>query len=109
VVNKIAIERVKIKGVAGWADVQVAQSALLTGGQSNTKKHLEKQHWILRRRDEQSWSLVPPQGNIYLNQEDAVRLLAQQLAAMTSEDPSKDAPQKAQLAAVLGSLLQVKN
>ena len=106
--SRIEVERVKIKGVTGWADLKVTESASLAGGQSNLKKHDQKQRWILRRRDKQSWDLVPPQGTMYLKQEDAVRLLAQQLAAMTAEDSSGDAQQKAQLAGLLGSLLQVK-
>lgn len=109
VVNQIRVERIKLKGLAGWADVVAIQSASFTGGQSSIKKHQEKQRWMLHRRDSQNWELVPPQGTIYLNQDDAVRLLAQQLAAMTAADSSNDAHQKAQLAALLGSLLQVKN
>ncbi len=109
VVGRIQVERTKIKGVTGWADVVTNESASLIGGQSNLKKHQQKQRWLLRRRDAQSWDIVPPQGTAYLNQEDAIRLLSQQLAAMTAEDSSSDARQKAQVAALLGALLQVKN
>lgn len=108
VVNRIRVERIKLKGTAGWADVQVTQSALLSGGQSNIKKRQEKQRWMLHRRDAQNWELVPPQGTIYLNQDDAVRLLAQQLATVTAEDSSNDVGQKSQLAALLDSLLQLQ-
>ena len=106
--SRIEVERIKIKGATGWADLKVTESASLTGGQSNLKKRDQKQRWMLRRRDGRSWDLVPPQGTMYLKQEDAVRLMAQQLAAITAEDSSNDAQQKAQLAALLGSLLQVK-
>ncbi len=108
VVNRIEVERVKMKGAAGWADVLVTQSASLAGTQSNAKKRQQKQRWILHRRDEQGWELVPPADTIYLRQDDAVKLLAQQLAAMTSTD-SSDARRKSQLAALLGSMLQGKN
>ena len=108
VISRIEVERVKIKGAAGWADLQVSESASLAGGQPDLKKHQQKQRWTLHRRNQQSWDLMPPEGTVYLNQDDAVRLLAQQLAAMTAEDPSNDVRQKAQLAALLGSLLQVK-
>ena len=67
------------------------------------KKRQEKQRWMLHRRDAQNWELVPPQGTIYLDQDDAVRLMAQQLAAMTAEDSPVMLRQKAQLAALLGS------
>ena len=108
VLRSIQVEKVKLKGSTGWADISTTESASLVGGQSNLKKRQQKQRWILRRRDGQSWDLVPPQGTVYLNQDDAVKLMSQQLAAMTSEE-SSDMRQKAQLAAVLGALLQVKN
>jgi hypothetical protein len=109
VLRKIQVEKVKIKGATGWADIATTESASLAGAQSNLKKRQQKQRWILRRRDAQSWDIVPPQGTVYLNHDDAVRLLAQQLAAMTAEESSSDAHQKAQVAALLGSLLQVKD
>jgi hypothetical protein len=109
VIREIQVEKVKLKGATGWADVSTTESASLTNGQSNLKKRQQKQRWILRRRDAQSWDLVPPQGTVYLNQDDAVRLMSQQLAAMTTEDSSGDVRQKAQLAVMLGALLQVKN
>ena len=109
VLNRIQVERIKLKGTAGWADVVATQSASFTGGQTSVKKRQEKQRWMLHRRDAQNWELVPPPGTVYLNQDDAVRLLAQQLAVMTATESSDNARQKAQLATLLGSLLQVKN
>jgi hypothetical protein len=109
VLRDIQVEKVKLKGATGWADVSTSESASLTNGQSNLKKRQQKQRWILRRRDAQSWDLVPPQGTVYLNQDDAVRLMSQQLAVMSAENASGDVRRKAQLAAVLGALLQVKN
>jgi len=108
VIHDIRVEKVKLKGSTGWADVSTTESASLANGQTSLKKRQQKQRWILRRRDTQSWDLVPPQGTVYLNQDDAVRLMSQQLAAMTAGD-SADVRQKAQLATVLGALLQVKN
>jgi hypothetical protein len=109
VLRNIQVEKVKLKGATGWADISTFESASLASGQSNLKKRQQKQRWILRRRDAQRWDLVPPQGTVYLNQDDAVRLMSQQLAAMTTDSSSNDVRQKAQLAAVLGALLQVKN
>jgi hypothetical protein len=109
VVREIRVDRVKLKGATGWAEVATTEAASLTNGQSNLKKRQQKQRWVLRRRDTQSWDLVPPQGTVYLNQEDAVSLMSQQLAAMASEKVSENTRQKAQLVAVLGALLQVKN
>jgi hypothetical protein len=109
VLSRIEVERIKIKDTTGWADLQLTQSASLVGGQSNLKKRQQKQRWTLHRRDGQSWELIVPQGTMYLNQDDAVRLLAQQLATMTAEGSSTDTHQKAQMVALLGSLLHVKN
>ncbi|HEY6181623.1 MAG TPA: NlpC/P60 family protein [Terriglobales bacterium] len=109
VLRDIQVEKVKLKGATGWADVVTTESASLTSGQSNLKKRQQKQRWILRRRDGQSWDLVPPQGTVYLNQDDAVRLMSQQLATITAASSSADGRQKGQLAALLGALLQVKN
>jgi len=60
VLRDIQVEKVKLKGATGWADVSTSESASLTNGQSNLKKRQQKQRWILRRRDAQSWDLVPP-------------------------------------------------
>jgi len=104
VLRHFQVDKVKLKGSAGWADVSTSESASLVNGQSNLKKRQQKQRWILRRRDSTSWDLVPPQGTVYLTQEDSARLLAQQLAAITAEN-SHDTRRKAQLASLLGALL----
>ncbi len=109
VLSQIQVQRVKIKNSSGWAELQTSESASLEHGQSSLRKRQQKQRWTLRRRDERNWELLPPQETMYLNQADAVKLLARQLAAMTAEDSSADARRKAQLAALLGSLLQVRN
>jgi hypothetical protein len=109
VLRDIRVEKVKLKGATGWAEVSTTESASLASGQSNLKKRQQKQRWILRRRDTESWDVVPPQGTVYLNQDDAVRLMSQQLATMTAENSAGDVKQKAQLAMVLGALLQVKD
>ena len=108
VLSRFQVRRVKIENNTGWAELQITQSASMTSGQSNLKKHQQKHRWTLRRRDQRTWELVVPQDAMYLNQDDAVRLLSQQLATMTAEDSTSGPRQKAQLAAVLGSLLEVK-
>ena len=109
VLSRFEVQKVKIKNDGGWADLQITESAMLAGGQSNLKKRQQKHRWTLRRRDDQVWELVVPEEATYLKQDDAVRLLSQQLAAMTSENSTGDSRQKSQIAALLGSLLQVKN
>jgi NlpC/P60 family len=109
VLSRFEVKKVKIKNNTGWADLQITESASLTGGKSNLKKRQQKHRWTLRRRDVRVWELVVPEESMYLNQDDAVRLLSQQLAAMTAEDSTSDPRQKAQIAALLGALLQVKN
>jgi len=109
VLSRFDVQKVKIKNDNGWADLQITESAMLAGGQSNVKKRQQKHRWILRRRDDQVWELVVPDEATYLNQDDAVRLLSQQLAALTAEDAAGDSRQKSQIAALLGSLLQAKN
>jgi hypothetical protein len=70
--------------------VKLTESVSLAGGQSNLKKRDQKLRLTLRRRDGQTWDLVPPHGTMYLKQEDAARLMAQQLAAMTAEASPND-------------------
>jgi hypothetical protein len=109
VLSHFEVQKIKIKNDSGWADLQIKESAMLADGQSSLKKRQQRHRWTLRRRDEQVWELVVPDEATYLNQDDAVRLLSQQLAAMTAEASTSESRQKAQIATLLGSLLQVKN
>jgi hypothetical protein len=69
---------------------------------------LERQRWLLSRRDKTSWELTAPRGTIYVPQHIAVRILSHQLAQLTEEraDTTARPQQKAELARVLDSLLR---
>ena len=101
IVNRLDIRQVKLKGDRGWAEVQVEESASLTKGQLNLKARREKQRWTMVRVEPESWELLPPQPNLYVNHDDAVTLLAHQLAEMTGPGASPGNPgQKAQMRTV---------
>jgi hypothetical protein len=105
--DQLEIERVGIERGQGWAEVRIRRRVRVTAGQVKHGKPPERQRWLLRRRDQNSWEVVLPQGGIYLPRDAAVRVLAHQLSDLT-DDP--EAPsgghEKAQLARLLNSLLQ---
>jgi hypothetical protein len=108
VAGRLEVQKVKIKGDQGWAEVRITETAALAAGQSNLKKRQEKQRWELRRRDRQSWEVMLPQAALYLSRDGAVEVLAHQHAAMTNatDASSNNVRQKAQLAQLLNALLE---
>jgi len=108
VASRFEVQKVKIKGDQGWAEIRITESATLAAGQSNVKKRQEKQRWELRRRDRQSWEMALPESALFLSRDGAVEILAHQLATMaeTSGAQSNSARQKAQLAQMLNALLE---
>ncbi len=107
VFDHLEVEQVRIERGQGWAAIRVRRPLQVTAGQVKHRKPPQRQRWLLRRRDPNSWEVVLPQGEIYLPQDAAVRVLAHQLAVLT-DDP--EAPsglrEKAQLARLLNALLQ---
>jgi hypothetical protein len=75
---------------------------------ANSKKHTERQRWLLSRRSRDTWELAAPPEVIYLSNAIAVRLLVHQLAALTEE--ASGAPDsidaKIELAHLLSALLE---
>ena len=108
VFDHFAVSKVHIAGDRGWAEVQIDKLVSLTDGKAEVRKRSERQRWPLIRRDKASWDLTPPRSTIYLPQQIAARILAQQLAQLTEDRPDSTTKpqQKAELARLLNSLLQ---
>ena len=108
VFDYFAVKKVHIKGNQGWAEVQIDQLVSLTESKAELYKRSQRQRWPLSRRDNKSWELTPSRSVIYLPQHIAERILAHKLAQLTedSSDSASKAPEKAELARVLGVLLE---
>ena len=99
----------KIKGNQGWVEVKTSEAASLAAGKLDLKKREAKQRWDVRRSGPGTWEVVLPEA-VYLRHNSAVEVLAHQLAAMTEGgNLTGTSPQKAQLAQLLQSLLEIKN
>jgi len=111
VVGQLKVQQVKVKGDQGWAEVQITEPVSLVSGQSNLKKRVEKQRWPLRRRDQTTWVLALPETAFYVSQDNAIQILAHQLASMTeaSDSAGNNTRQKAQVAELLHTLLRANN
>jgi hypothetical protein len=108
VFDQLKVERLRLKREQGWADVVINGAFLLPRQNANSKKHTERQRWLLRRRSHDSWELALPPQVIYVSNGFAVRMLVHQLAALTEDasgsPDSMDA--KIELASLLSALLQ---
>jgi hypothetical protein len=108
VFDQLKVERVRLQREQGWADVVVNGAFSLPRQNANSRKHTERQRWLLSRRSRDTWELAPPPEVIYLSNAIAVRLLVHQLAALTEE--ASGAPDsidaKIELAHLLSALLQ---
>lgn len=108
VFDHMEVESVHLKGNQAWAGVKIDGLSSLVAGRVAPKKRSEQQRWVLNRRDANTWELLLPLKTTYLPHDLAVRIFANQLAALadhTSEagDSSKD---QAQLARILNLLLE---
>ena len=104
--SRLGIQKVHLNRDSGWVEVRIHDPLVIVGSISRAGKQTETQHWILRRRGGTTWELALPQDAIYVPREAAVRLLAHQLAALTDAKSDGDPDQKAQLARLLGILLE---
>jgi hypothetical protein len=108
VFDQFKVERVRLKREQGWADVVINGAFSLPRQNANSKKHTERQRWLLNRSSRDTWELAAPPEVIYVSNASAVRLLVHQLAALT-EEPS-GAPDsidaKIELAHLLSALLE---
>jgi hypothetical protein len=108
VFDQLKVERVRLKREQGWVDVVISGAFSLPRQNENSKKHTERQRWLLKRRSHDTWELELPPQVIYVSNRFAVRMLVHQLAALTEDAPgppdSSDA--KIELADLLSALLQ---
>jgi hypothetical protein len=101
------VRKLHISGTQGWAEVEINELVSVTAGRSEVHDHSERQRWPLIRRAQTTWELSLPQRTIYLPQDIAAHITAQQLAQLTRDTASNsDKTQKIELAQLLNVLLQ---
>ena len=108
VFDQLKVERVRLKREQGWAEVVINGAFSLPRQNANSKKHTERQRWLLRRRAHDTWELALPPQVIYVSNGFAVRMLVHQLAALTEDasGPPDSLDAKIELAHLLSALLQ---
>jgi hypothetical protein len=96
-----------VSGTQGWAEVEIDELVSVTAGRSEVHGHSERQRWPFIRRAQATWELSLPQRTIYLPQDIAAHIAAQQLAQLTRDSASNsDKAEKIELAQLLNALLQ---
>jgi len=101
------VRKLHISGTQGWAEVEIGELASVTAGKSEVHNDSDRQRWPLIRRAQATWELSLPQHTIYLPQNIAAHIAAQQLAQLTRDTASNsDKTQKIELAQLLNLLLQ---
>ncbi len=107
VFDHFIVRKLHISGTQGWAEVEIDELVSVTAGKSEVHEHSERQRWPLIRRAQATWELSLPQRTIYLPQNIAAHITAQQLAQLTRDTASNsDKIQKIELAQLLNVLLQ---
>ena len=108
VFDQVKVERVRLKREQGWVDVVINGAFSLPRQNANSKKHTERQRWLLSRRSHDTWELALPPQVIYVSNGVAVRMLVHQLAALTEDasGPPDSTDAKIELAHLLSALLQ---
>ncbi len=105
VFDQFTVKKLHIAGNQGWVEVQIEEPISLKASNADTHKRTEHQRWTLARRDNKTWELTPAPNTIYIPQTVAVRLMAMELAQL-STDAANNTEQKAQLARLLNVLLE---
>jgi hypothetical protein len=107
VFDHFIVRKLHISGTQGWAEVEIDELVSVTAGRSEVHGHSERQRWPFIRRAQATWELSLPLRTIYLPQDMAARITAQQLAQLTRDSGSNsDKVQKIELAQLLNALLQ---
>ena len=108
VFDQLKVERVRLKREQGWADVVINGAFSLPRQNENSKKHTERQRWLLRRCSHDTWELALPAQVIYVSNGFAVRMLVHQLAALAEDasGPPDSIDAKIELAHLLSALLE---
>jgi hypothetical protein len=108
VFDQVKVERLKVKGKKGTADIRIDGPLTFSDGQLDQKKRHDRQRWTINNHDQTTWRLGLPNAVIYISRDDAARLFAQQLARITDGNHD-DSPglklEKAELARTLDVLL----
>lgn len=112
IVEQFSVEQVDAKRDRGWARVVVDSKVLINGGTVEVKHRQEKIRWELRRTVS-GWEAVRPMNRIYVPHDAAVKILAANLARLTSSDGAAEHQedvlrQESQLASLLNVLLERK-
>jgi hypothetical protein len=107
VFDDLRVERVRLDGDQGWAEVRIHQMGAVRSGRAEVVRRTERAFWTLRRRDG-DWEIVTPQETTYLPRSAAVPVIAHQLVLLPHHpgDAQTGAPQKKSLARLLNVLLE---
>lgn len=108
--DELRVERVEIKRDKGWAHLQINSRVRIAAEGADFKHRHEKVRWELRR-SENGWTATAPPESRYVSRDEAVRILAVQLAQMTqSEGAARHEEviigQEARIANLLSALLE---
>ncbi len=110
IVDDFRVERVEIKRDKGWAHLQIDSHVRIASEGADFKRRREKVRWELRR-DASGWAAIAPVDRAYMSRDDAVRVLAAQLAEMTQSEAAAQHDetligQEARIANLLSALLE---
>ena len=105
VFDHFIVRKLHLSGTQGWAEVEIGELVSVAAGKSQALNRTERQRWPLVRRARTTWELTPPPSAIYIPQNIAAHLTAQQLAQLT-QDGENNRSQKTELAQLLNVLLQ---
>jgi hypothetical protein len=108
--DELHVERVETKRDKGWAHVQIDSHVRIAGQGADFKRRREKVRWELRR-DASGWAAIAPMDRAYVSRDDALRVLAAQLAEMTQSEAAAQHDetvigQEARIANLLSALLE---
>jgi hypothetical protein len=104
--NDFKVTRIHRKGDQGWVELQFGVPDSMSAT-TRAKKVAEQQRWSLRRRSGDTWELFLPSDALYLPRDEAVGILAHQLAILSQAGApaSGNHDKQAQLARWLDALL----
>jgi hypothetical protein len=110
ILDELRVERVETKRSNGWVHLRIDSHVRIGGEGLDLKRRREKVRWELRR-DSSGWQVVAPAEQVYVGRDDAVRVLAAQLAEMAQSEAAAQHDesvlgQEARLANLLSALFQ---
>jgi hypothetical protein len=110
VFSRLRVERLRVKGEVGWAQVRIDSIASIDGERISLKSHRRKCSWKLRHT-ESGWLVFTPLDRIYVPRQVAARVFAEELARMTRSSVADSQGgtlirQEARLTGLLGALFR---